>query len=757
MRTVAIVGAGPGGLVAARTFLQHPKSVFDVAVFEKSDHLGGLWNLPAGSLGSHGFLHPQTPTNLSKFTVSFSDLSWDSIALDAQQSNNDQKHEYSQVPMFPPAWMAGRYLETYAQKYNLKDKIKFNCEVTQTERFRSGDLYKWRLSTRAHNSSDSHTSESTFVFDHLIIATGFFSHPRSTSPSLSPPDPPPNLKILHSSQYRTLDDLIPPSTPVKPNDRILVIGGGNSAGEIAGTISQHLSSALHSPTSRRAELTDVKITHITPRPLYALPPFVPGPNRRPGFVPLDLRLYDLDARPGQIQSYAGQAPDEVIPMVHSLLRNMIGSDQSDLGAPALVTDLIAIRRSGAAYVALSESYAEFVRSGLIDVVAGRVTALRTADDRLVAAFDDANGREQTHENVVAVVHASGYTPVAALSLLPPDVLAELEYDPLALRLPLMLDTLQSMNSSVPDLAFVGFYEGPYWGVMEMQARLVAETWACAVEGGEFVREQKAYEGKDVLRGLRKGMGMRAYNVPQYWLSDYLGYMEDAANDLGLERNHGRFEEHVGPISAARYVSSESSIAESTRTMEELERTVRASKEGAFVPRATFRALQGRWTLNRKITSNGDNLPSGQFVGEATFSPRAPTHEGVEDSSFDGEHLYAETGTFTPDAGGTMTASRHYVYRYREVEDTLSVWFVKPSDLFTVDYLYHSVVFKNVEVTDPGTAGQTATAEAEHLCDKDLYSTEYTFVFRGVALDQWTTVHRVKGPAKDYVSESVYTR
>ncbi|MFZ1851562.1 MAG: NAD(P)-binding protein [Nitrosomonas sp.] len=40
-QTVAVIGAGSSGLVAARNFLSHG---FEVHIFEKEDDLGGNWN-----------------------------------------------------------------------------------------------------------------------------------------------------------------------------------------------------------------------------------------------------------------------------------------------------------------------------------------------------------------------------------------------------------------------------------------------------------------------------------------------------------------------------------------------------------------------------------------------------------------------------------------------------------------------------------------------------------------------------------------
>ena len=81
-KSVCIVGAGPAGLVAAKTFLRTGRC--DVTIYEKADRLGGIWALDESSVGN--YLSPHTPTNLSKFTVGFSDLSWDSVGLPTNES-----------------------------------------------------------------------------------------------------------------------------------------------------------------------------------------------------------------------------------------------------------------------------------------------------------------------------------------------------------------------------------------------------------------------------------------------------------------------------------------------------------------------------------------------------------------------------------------------------------------------------------------------------------------------------------------------
>ena len=54
MKTVCIIGAGPAGLVAAKTFLQ--TGGFKVTIYEQSHHIGGIWAFEKNSMGNGGYM-----------------------------------------------------------------------------------------------------------------------------------------------------------------------------------------------------------------------------------------------------------------------------------------------------------------------------------------------------------------------------------------------------------------------------------------------------------------------------------------------------------------------------------------------------------------------------------------------------------------------------------------------------------------------------------------------------------------------------
>lgn len=177
--------------------------------------------------------------------------------------------------------------------------------------------------------------------------------------------------------------------------------------------------------------------------------------------------------------------------------------------------------------------------------------------------------------------------------------------------------------------------------------------------------------------------------------------------------------------------------------------------------AIFSALQGTWRLKRSLTSTLPDSPSGTFTGTASFSPRKPTAETTA-----GELLYAEQGELKTDTGLTLTANRKYIYRYNADEDKISAWFVTEDSKTLdgkeeVDYLFHDL---EMEQSKNGVwAGR-----GEHLCELDMYWAYYEFRLKDAAdlagvkgvggeMDVFGVRYKVKGPQKDYSSDTAYER
>ena len=170
--------------------------------------------------------------------------------------------------------------------------------------------------------------------------------------------------------------------------------------------------------------------------------------------------------------------------------------------------------------------------------------------------------------------------------------------------------------------------------------------------------------------------------------------------------------------------------------------------------AIFDSLKGSWRLKRSLNSVLTGFPSGVFEGTATWTSRSPTAHSVAS-----ELLYTEQGELKMENGTTLRANRKYVYRYNADEDKISAWFVKEDTKVAdgkeeVDYLFHDL---EVQQKEDGWI-----ALGEHLCNKDMYWAFYDFRSPSVTkvdngVDVFGIRYKVKGPQKDYTSDTAYQR
>lgn len=731
MKSVAVVGAGPAGLVAAKNLLYASPKAFDVTVFEKQDRVGGMWALRPGEL-HRGKCNPEMPTNLSRFTVAYSDLAWQSVDLG----------EGGGLPLYPKAWQVGKYLEEYAKRYIPSNALKLKCQVQHARKVEEGGKQKWRVEWGCNGQ----THEASF--DHLVVGSGFFSSPRPHNISLKSD---PKIKLLHSSEFRVLEDLLPELRPERGN--IVVVGGSMSGAEAAVAVAMSLSNALHSP--RSTAVPEYRIIHVTSRPFYDLPRMhsrvsedIPKGeiDHSPGFLPNDLNMFDLSRRPpGQIIPSNGLVPPSKAKMTHQYMRSIIGNDQRDLRPPGLSISPEEFEKPP--FLAITDNYTEFVRSGTITTTKGRATRLLRIDSTSTVTLEaeTQDGNKESIDDVVGLVYATGFTPHTALNWLDEEVRKDLQEDLQSFRVPLILQHHTTFNAAHPDLAFVGFYEGPFWGVMEMQARDIARRWSSEATEEHW---KLGYEETDMQK-MREAMLKAGSDVPQFWMGDYLSIVDATAKRLGIKRVDDGFGDRSGPISAARYSCSNDDQAEVQKNLVDLRNTLNASTtQDHFVSAAVFRGLQGRWTITRNLNSFLPGFPSGTFSGSACFHPRFPTSK-----DYNAEYLYVEDGTLVTHNGLTLKANKRYAYRYSEAKDQISVWFVKDDGKKT-DYLFHDILLAPKTAKSHQKGWQAA---GTHLCEKDNYDSSYDFRFSGATLQQLSLKFIVKGPNKNYVSDTRFER
>lgn len=172
---VAIIGAGPGGLVAARYALE---AGFDPTLFEASDDLGGQWHTAAPHSGVWAGMH----TNTSRAMTAFSDFP------------PPVDH-----PLHPLAEQVHAYLHAYARRFSVLERIRFGTRVTSV---RPG----WEVDGER--------------FDGVVVASGRFRKPRLPAAAGQFKG-----QVIHSFDY-------PGGEPFRDR-RTLVYGNGISGLEIA--------------------------------------------------------------------------------------------------------------------------------------------------------------------------------------------------------------------------------------------------------------------------------------------------------------------------------------------------------------------------------------------------------------------------------------------------------------------------------------------------------------------------------------------
>jgi cation diffusion facilitator CzcD-associated flavoprotein CzcO len=189
-----VIGAGVSGLTAGKALGDRG---VDYTCFEASDDIGGNWYFgnPNGRSSAYRSLHIDT----SKNAISFADFPMD-----------------ERYPDFPHHTEIHRFLGEYADRFGVRDRIRFGLAVEHAERPEAGG---WEIRT-----SDGETH----LFDALLVCNGHHWDP-------SYPEFPGHFdgQTLHSHHY------IDPDDPLElVGKRVVVVGIGNSGVDIVSELSR---------------------------------------------------------------------------------------------------------------------------------------------------------------------------------------------------------------------------------------------------------------------------------------------------------------------------------------------------------------------------------------------------------------------------------------------------------------------------------------------------------------------------------------
>jgi hypothetical protein len=232
-RRVAVIGAGAAGLCAAK----HLKARgIEPVIFEIGTRIGGLWvyENDNGLSPAYESLHVNSEARVTAYKdFPFSPGS----------------------PLYPDHRQMTAYLEAYADHFGLRDSIRFRSTVSGVHR--EGD--RWRVSVAGRTPED---------FDAVVVASGHQSVPRH----------PPFREdftgaYLHAHDYRVPE----PFT----GKRVLVVGVGNSACDIASDVCTHAAATVMAARSPVLLMPRMFLGVPTARVLGKLEkPWMPWPMRR---------------------------------------------------------------------------------------------------------------------------------------------------------------------------------------------------------------------------------------------------------------------------------------------------------------------------------------------------------------------------------------------------------------------------------------------------------------------------------------------
>jgi hypothetical protein len=255
-----------------------------------------------------------------------------------------------------------------------------------------------------------------------------------------------------------------------------------------------------------------------------------------------------------------------------------------------------------------------------------------------------------------------------LNFFSPSILEQLSYAPDDLFSPLVLHR-GVFHPSLPGLAFVGMYRGPYWAVIELQARWVSAVFSGALSIPSVAIQQSGIEVEQRVRAQRPR--------PQFPHGDYVGLLDDLAREAHV----------VVPVNITDIVISTHYRTDGPdpAVLAEMNSVCDASNRGRFVAGAVYRALHGsKWHYETTVT---DRLAKSVSIGKAHFS------------SSQKELLYTEQGE---SAASTLVVTpcfvaQKYVYHYDEENDSIAVYFVNNND--ERGSLFHTLRFQSTATVD----------------------------------------------------------
>lgn len=373
---IAVIGAGPSGITAVKQLCE--AGFTDVVCFDRNDAVGGNWLYRPESSHSSVF---ETTHIISSKSLS----SYQAYPMPAS------------YPDYPSHAQLAAYFQGYADHFGVTGHVAFGAEVLSAVPLPG---HRWQLDVLQHGDARRE------VFDALVVANGHHWKPRlPTYPGTF------TGEFLHSHEYKR-------AAPFAGR-RVLVIGGGNSACDVA------------VETSRVSVRTEISWR----RGYYVVPKFIFG-------QPSDV----VNARTLWL-------PRSVKARINEWLLRLVQGENRQYGLPN--PDY----RFGATHPTINSELFYSIRHGHITPRAD----ISRFEGRTVHFADGSQGEFD------AIIACTGYW--IAHPFFTPDIV-DFSRGPVPLY-------LRMLPAAQPTLSFIGLFQplGCIWPAAELQSELLARYWS----------------------------------------------------------------------------------------------------------------------------------------------------------------------------------------------------------------------------------------------------------------------------------------